>query len=54
MGKIKVWNRYIDRLCKPVPLCFKFRQWGFTLFTSDYIALQELRRINKKYKYGRN
>ena len=48
MQKIKVWNSYIDRLCKPVPQYIKFRQWGLTLFTSYYIALQELRRINKK------
>lgn len=46
--KIKVCNSYVDRLYKSVPLFFKFRQWGLTLLTSDFIALQELHRIKKK------
>jgi hypothetical protein len=47
MMKIKVWNSYVDWLYKPLPQYIKFRQWGLTLFTSYYIALQELHRIKK-------
>lgn len=48
MQKIKVWNSCVDRLYKPLPLCVKSRQWGLSLFTSDYFALQELRKIKKR------